>query len=414
MLQPSRSRSITDPAKDAGDLIVRLGLFVLAVGIPCAAVVSRRAIFSLTPIGAVLLLVSALLTQRRAGARQTLASFLSPIAVGLIFLALWSGLSLAWTPWLDAGASRFLRTAGTLLIVALAGVLSPQRTKTPNLYLLPFGVGVAGLAIVAMVIFRHEQLVEQGVSLDDSTLARASVGVLMLAWPSLAALAVRERWIPAGAVGCAAAAAVLAVGSPFAIIGLAAGAAALVLSLVRARTVAFLCAVLVGIIFALAPLLALVAGALVERLPNIPSALAWTPALSSFVRSEGLRLLTGHGLDTASRAAAAGAVPSAIAHSMVFEAWYELGALGALMAGFVSFLAFRDAASAPRPMPSFAVAALVCGLTLSVLELPTAQLWWISLVSVAGLFFAVVKRGRYRTQRPRVSLVSAEPRQPVA
>ena len=409
----SKSRPLDeDPAAQAGELILRLGVFILAVAEPCAAVVSRRAIFSLAPIGAILLVIGAALAPRRAKGGEFWAPFVRPAALALGFLVFWTGLSLTWTPWLASGGERFLRMAGTLLIVALAAGLAPVRWKTSNLYLLPFGVGAAAAATLVLAVYGRAQLLANGVSFDDSTLARSSVGVILLAWPALAALAVRERWIPAVALACLTAAAAVAVGSPYALAALAAGSIVFLLSLSRPKPAARALGGLFGLLFLLGPLLALGAGAVVAHIGRPPALLAPLPEWGTFVMSEGLRLVTGHGLDTAARAAAAGLAPSEAARSVIFEIWYELGVVGAVTAAVLTVATFRLAATAPQPIASFLLAALTCGLTLAVSTLPTSQLWWVTLASLSALFFGLALRGRYRTERPRVSLVSVGASQP--
>ena len=415
-MPPQTSRhTADDPAVQAGELIVRVGMFILAVAEPCAAALSRRAVFSLTPIGAVLLIIGGSLAPRRASG-ELLKPWLTPAALALIFFVFWSGLSLIWTPWLASGGERFLRLAGTLLIFGLAADLAPTRSKTSNLYLLPFGVGVAAAATVALAILSRAQLVADGVNFDDSTLARASVSVAMLAWPALAALAVRGRRLPAIALACLAAAAVIAVGSLPAIAAWAAGALAFALSAARPRPIGAALAVLFALAFLLAPLLALAGGFVVAHLHHPPAFLETFPGWEGLVRSQGIRLVTGHGLDTAARAAAAGAAPGSASRSLLFETWYELGVVGAVTAAFLAAAAFFAAARAPQPIAPFLLAAMTCGLTLAVTALATAQLWWVTLASLTALFFGTAISGRYRTERPRVALVNAEAsrRQPVA
>lgn len=406
---PSR---LEDPAAQAGQLIVRLGVFVLAVATPCAAVVSRRAIFSLMPVGAVLILIGATLTPLRPSGRRLLTPFLTPTSLAAVFLASWTGLTLAWTPWLFTGGERYFKTIGTFLLAAVAARLMPARTKTSNLYLLPIGVAAAAVATLATAFLGPASLLPAGTDLEGSTLARSSIGLVMLVWPALAALAVRERWISAGVVAATVAAAAIAVWTPLALMALAAGALVFSASASTPRPVGRILAVFFGLLFVLAPLLALAGGAMLEHVASMPQFFAPVSVWADLVKSEGLRLVTGHGIDAASRGIGAGILPAGAPHSILFEVWYELGVVGALAAGVLTFSAFLSAAQAPHPVAPFLLAALTCGLTIAVAGLSTAQLWWITLVSVVGLCFSAVRKGQYRTQRPRI--VSAEQSQPVA
>ena len=50
-----------DPAAAAAGLILRLGIAILALAVPCGAVISRRLLFVLMPVGAALMLIGGLL-----------------------------------------------------------------------------------------------------------------------------------------------------------------------------------------------------------------------------------------------------------------------------------------------------------------------------------------------------------------
>ena len=59
-------RRFADPAQEAAGLLIRLGVAVLAIGVPCGAIFSRRLIFSMVPVGAALVLLGVVLSPRRA------------------------------------------------------------------------------------------------------------------------------------------------------------------------------------------------------------------------------------------------------------------------------------------------------------------------------------------------------------
>ncbi|HUZ68040.1 MAG TPA: hypothetical protein VMU56_10300 [Beijerinckiaceae bacterium] len=410
----SSQPQLEDPAVQAGQLIVRLGMFVLAVATPCAAIVSRRALFSLMPIGAVLILIGAALTPARPVGRRLLASFLTPAGLAAVFLAGWTGLSLAWTPWLIPGGERFFKTIGTFLLAAAAASLLPPRARTSNLNLLPIGVTIAALATIAVAFLGPSWLVAPGANLEGSTLARSAVDLVMLVWPALAALAVRDRWASAGAVAGIAAIAAIAVWTPVALAAMAAGALVFAVSASSPRPIGRVLAIVFGLLFVLAPLLALGGAAVIGRMANAPPVVAPITLWAALVKSDGLRLVTGHGVDAASRGIAAGFLPAGSPRSILFEVWYDLGVIGALAAAALVASAFLSAAQAAQPLAPFLLAALTCGLVIAVAGLSTAQLWWTTLISVVALCFSVVRKGQYRTQRPRVSLLSDERSRPAA
>ena len=138
-------RRFADPAQEAAGLLIRLGVAVLAIGVPCGAIFSRRLIFSMVPVGAALVLLGVVLSPRRADLTRLRELMATPTALTAFFLLGWVGLTLIWTPFGHLAAERYFKTAGTLLLAALAAACLPGHTKTSNLYLLPLGLGVAAL-----------------------------------------------------------------------------------------------------------------------------------------------------------------------------------------------------------------------------------------------------------------------------
>jgi CHASE2 domain-containing sensor protein len=128
--------------------------------------------------------------------------------------------------------------------------------------------------------------------------------------------------------------------------------------------------------------------------------------------AEGLRLLTGHGYDTVARGFQIGYLPSAMPRSAIFEIWYELGIIGAASLAAVVFLAFHATAQLPKPLTGFLQGALVCGSVIGLSGLVTAQIWWITILSVVGILFALVAKGQYRTERPSAKNISANALRP--
>ena len=118
------------------------------------------------------------------------------------------------------------------------------------------------------------------------------------------------------------------------------------------------------------------------------------------VLSDPIRLLTGHGLDLATRAAMLGYLPPEIARSLCFELWYDLGIVGVGAAAVLIYGGFAAAGRTSLAVAPFLIAEIVSGLTLALWGLDTTELWWVTLLSVAGIAFAAVIRGQYRTDRP--------------
>lgn len=401
MTVPSPARQIDDPARQAAGLLIRLGVAVMAIGVPCGAVVSRRLIFSVMPVGAVLILLGVLLDPKRANLADLREAVFSPLGLTALFLLFWTGLSLVWTPFPALAGERYLKTAGTALLAAATAASLPQHTKTSNLYLLPVGLAAAAVATFVVALLAPAP---PAADLESSTIDRASLTLIMLMWPALAALAVRERWASAGALAVAVAVAAITVWTPVALAALALGAVTFALATSAPQRVGFILGLIFAVTILVAPLVPLALGPLTTGTGVISSGLR---AGAQIVSSEGLRMVAGHGFDTALRSIGIGYLPAATPRSVLFEIWYELGIVGATAAAALGFMVFRAAGMAARTTAPFLLAVLVCGLTIALSGLVTAQLWWVTLLTVAGVHFAMVVKGMYRSVRPAAQMLSA-------
>ena len=116
-----------------------------------------------------------------------------------------------------------------------------------------------------------------------------------------------------------------------------------------------------------------------------------------------MRLITGHGFDTSVRAAAVGFLPAQAPRGILFEVWYELGLLGAASVAALAWSAFRNAGEAAPAIAPFLLAALSCAFTIAVAGLSVSQLWWVTLLAVVAVCFAIVLRGHHRGERSVVT-----------
>ena len=396
------SRSFNDPAQQAAALLIRLGVAVLAIGAPSGSLMSRRLIFTVMPVGAALILLGVLLDPRRAHMQRLSSAISSPLCLMTFFLMGWGLLSLVWTPFTAIAGERFFKTAGTLLFAMATAAALPAHSKTSNLYLLPIGLGIGALATLIIAVMAPPAVVQD---IETSTLDRVSLTLCMMLWPAVAALAVRDRWMSVGLLAVAVAVAIIAVWMPTALGALAAGA--IIFSLCNSsqmkigRGIGMAFAILIllapAIPFALAPLM---------RSSTSAFALAMQTAEALF-STEGLRLLAGHGYDTVARGFQMGYLPLSMPRSVIFEVWYELGIIGAVSLAVLVYLAFHVTAKLPKPLTGFMQGALVCGSVIALSGLVTAQIWWITILSVVGILFALVAKGQYRTERPSAKSISA-------
>lgn len=395
----SASRRFDEPASEAALFLSRIGLAILFIAAPLAAVATRRLVFVLMPMGAALLLLSALIApQREAWRRDGLREMLTTsTALAALFLAFWAILSLVWTPFPAEAGERFLKSLGTALLVAVTAAWLPERTRTSNLYLLPIGVGLAALGTLAAALLGPLSL--RGPSVETSTLDRAVIGQVVLVWSGLAALAVRERWGMAAALATAVVAAAIAVWTPLALVALIVGALTFAVAVGAPERAGRVIGAGAAAAFLLAPLAAWAARGAFDAQGPVAAFVAW----GGLIANEPARLVTGHGLGTAARMAYAAVAPNA-PRSLLFETWYELGVIGAAGAAAVCWFAFTAAGRATPALAPFLLSALTAGLGVTLLGLSTTQLWWLTTLGVAALSFALAARGQYRTRRPLARL----------
>ena len=394
------SRQTETPAADAAKLLIRLGLAILMVALPCVGVAVRGAIYVLMPIGAVLILLGSVVGEPEHGARHLRTALFSPAGMTALFLTFWAGLSLLWTPFPIEASQRFAQIVGTTFLVALVAAYLPTRTKAFDLYLLPAGAALSAIAMLFLA-WRGPEWFSGASEFDDSLFQRSMITLIVLVWPALGALSLKEHWILAAVLAVLAAAVAL---TGFAQIGLAAmGAAAFAFAL--AMPEAGRLARRLGLFFAglvlLAPALPLIYGAILslthhEPGPASQSMLVWR----DLVASEWPRLLTGHGFDTANRGVSLGYLPEMTPRSLLFVIWYDLGVIGAAAFAFLIARIFMLASRIPPAVAPAALAGIVAVITHSIFGVAVAQIRWVTLIDCAVIAFVVLIKGIYRTQRP--------------
>jgi hypothetical protein len=389
-----------DPAADAAGLLVRIALAILAVGMPIAAILSRRAVYSLMPVGNVLILAAALVSPNPGTLVRLRHAVLSPVGLAALFLLAWGALSLLWTPFPGPAAEQLFKVAGTVALVTLAGASLPEKTRVANLYLLP--VGLSAATILAIVVALRLQLFSVAVNDSESlTLDRAAITLVVFLWPTLAALAARQRFIWGGALALATALALILFWTPVALAALVTGAMTVAISMSQPRQASQILAVASAAIIVFAPLVALAVAVEIGDQAGIfePSAI-W----GTIVKTELPRLVTGHGLDTAVRGVSEGYLPPQAPRGLLFECWYELGIVGALATASVAATSFLSAGRSHPGGASFLLAGLVSTLTIAIWSENTGQTWWVSLLGSLAIAFVCVVRGQYRTNRPAATM----------
>jgi hypothetical protein len=405
----SQSQPSGDPATMSGQILLGIGMGLFAIAIPCAAVVSRRSLFVLMPVAALLIIIGSLLLPGSADQllRHLRSALTRPLVLIPLLLLIWAGLSFIWTPFPAQAIERYLKTTGTVLVAAIAMACLPARMKPSYANLLPIGVAVAALATAAVSLM-WLNAPQPPESDGGDTLRRAVAGLVVLLWPALAVLALRERLAAAGLLGAAVAGAALLVRAPISLSALiiaiaifSAGYAA------PARTAKAIGAALAGLMVG-APLLVLALDPLVARMDPV-GLFGMFHLWADIVKSEGVKLVTGHGFDTAGRALAAGLLPAGAPRGILFEIWYELGLVGAVATALLMWSAFTGAARMGRATGSFVMAGMAAVLTISIVGVSISQLWWTTQLAGVALAFATAARTQTRAETTRAPAFNQRP-----
>ncbi|SFI73022.1 hypothetical protein SAMN05216304_103320 [Bosea sp. OK403] len=386
-----------DPAVDAAVLLRRIGFATLALALPLASLVSRRAAVVLVPIGVVLLVISSLVEEPGWFTGTLKRALLSRPGMILVGLVAWSVLSLIWSPYTSSATEK----AGNLVLAVTLGFCGtsalPERMRASNLNLAALGTGLAAifaLALIVVAALRRSDTeigsVERGISV-----------VLIMAWPALAWLLSRARGL--SALGLALVVGLLALtrfedGEAVAMI---CGAVAFgAVSANREKAVPIIAA-LIGGVMLLAPILPFLLIPIVSRFPESTSDFVQALGIwADVVGREPVQLITGHGLDTVLRGRVTGALPTTTPTTLLFETWYELGIVGAAAAATCLYFAIRAARHMPVALAAGGVAAYTTAFALTALGFATLQPWWLMTLAAVVLLFAAIARGQYRTERP--------------
>ncbi|WP_336488188.1 peptide ABC transporter permease [Methylobacterium nigriterrae] len=399
------SNPTVDPALDAAALLRRVGFFGLFVIVPVVAQVARRATVVLAPIAVILLILASAIDNRQRPLRPAAARLLTaPAFLAGMLVILWSALSLIWTPFPGPATERLLNLVATILLT-LAGYLAlPDRMRSANLYLLPLGVTAA--AIVAIMIGLFGDTLMRGGTEEDNALDRGLTLLALLAWPAVAWLRSRHRDREALATGLVVAAALVVSPNSTQIVALAIGALAFALTSLRPGLGVAATACLSAALLALAPLLPFVArpiGAAVlgPVSPGVLSLKAW----QKVVTTEPVRLVTGHGFETALRGRFVGLLPTNAPTTMLFEFWYELGIVGAFAAAFALYASIRRSGRDVPALVPGAMAAFATAFTIACVGVGLTVMWWLTTLAITILVFVSIERGQFRSRRPKVSLL---------
>ena len=397
-----------DPARDAARLLGWSGITILMVGAPLVGVVSRRALFVLLPVGAGVLLAALLITLSREGLGSLRGALRQPIALAALGLLGWMGLSLVWTPYPGVAVPHY---AATIVIAALATLVVaylPERRARPALYLLPAGVAVTSLSTLAMAFLGPDSF-RGGSEFDSSLLEHSVLTIVVLVWPALGALAAFGRWVLAILLAILVADVVMVAQAPLAMAAFMLGAVAFAATGDAPRRVAVVIAAIFCALVAVAPAVPFVLAPLAAHVPMVGwSTIAAMQDWRSLVAADPMRLITGHGLDLARFGAAIGYLPAHTPRSILFEIWYDLGIVGAVAFATAFSLGLLAAAEAASFVAPALLAGLVATLSIALLGVATAELWFVTLGSLQAIAFGLLARSS-RGARPAAATLGSLP-----
>ena len=393
-----------DPATDAARLLGWLGFAILMVGAPLAGLVSRRAFFILLPIGTGLLLSAAFVSASGAGRGTLRGALRHPIGRAALFLFAWGGLSLLWTPVPRAAAPLFIDLVVTALLSVLLIAYVPERRPHPILLLLPCGIAVTALATLGLALFGPASF-RGGTEFDPSLLERSVITLTVLVWPALGALVVFERPRLAAALAITVALAVSVSRAPIAMAVFALGAVTFAQAMRGAGPVARRAAVALAALVIVAPLLPFVLAPLAGALSPVGrSTVAAMGDWRAVVIADGVRLLTGHGLDTARRGVVVGVLPGHAPRTILFALWYELGVLGAGAFASVFTLGLLAAGRTNRSVAPAVLGGMVAVLAITVFGVATEQSWFATLAGLQAVALGLLCRWSRASMRPHATL----------
>lgn len=398
-----RAHPTSDVAVDAAGLLRRVGFLLLVVAAPLFALVSRRAVVIAVPIGMALMLIATLIeTDGREPALRTRRALVSLSGALALFILFWAALSLLWTPFPSEAMDRLTNLCGIGLLGLLAVASVPERMRASNLYLLPVGAILVALFAIGTGLRAGFTPLARLPDIDQSLLERGLLLLVLLSPSGMSWLVSRDRLISAFVLVAVVTAALIVGQAHASLAALAIGAVVFAVATVAPRIARGVCLVLIPGLVLVAPAVPFVLRYLAKLAlgplhPRLETVRIWGRVVSD----DPLRLVTGHGLETALRARLAGLVPTQAPSGLLFEVWFELGFLGAIA---LAWLLARAVMACGRLHPNAAPGALMtltAGFSLAVLGQGATQAWWLMGLAVAALTVVAVDHGQYRTTRPR-------------
>lgn len=397
------SGAMIDPAANAAAVLLRLGFAIFALVIPSAALMSRWVIVVLVPIGAVLIILAALLRSDPARlSERSFALLATPSGLASLMLAIWAAASIAWTPIPGEAIEKLSKTLGVVILGFFAVIALPPRMRATNLHLITIGVALgATLILVGSVSALAEKPL---LRFPAATPERVTVLLTVLGWVGAAWMIIKNRNKLALALIVLVIAAIVLGPTRAALTPLVVSLVALSIAWNNperaGRLIGFGFA---GFILALPLLTGLGA------LAGVPGMDRWW----AMILADPLRIITGRGFDAGNAARAVGIFAGDQPVSLVSDLWFDLGILGAGLFALAIASIFQLSGRLGYELAPAAIAAISAAVTFAILDRAATQTWWFNGLAVFAIVLMSVERGRYRTVRPRAMLKSMA-REPAA
>jgi hypothetical protein len=409
-------RDRLDPAADAAAILLRVGFAIFALVVPSATLMSRWVIVVLVPIGAILIILAAILRGDFWRLRQALAGFFaSPVGFLAVCLMVWTLMSLIWTPAPLEAADRVFKSSGVLALGVLAAFALPERMRASDLHLVTIGVALGAFLILLSLVlafFGNSILI-----IPAATPGRVAVLLTVLVWAAAAWLLIKNSKPIAGALVVGVLAVAMFGPAREALIPMLASLLVFGLARFDQHKTGLALAVLIGLAVLGGPILAGLAYGLASGFDlSQQSILARIAQYWAILADDPLHIITGRGFDAAYFARAAGFIPASAPVGLLADIWFDLGLLGAVGLAGLMVMACLAARRMEAELAPATLAGLIAAFTFAVIDRGATQTWWLNGLAVMGIVLAGVARGRYRTLRPKAHLLNPaeERRRPAA
>ncbi len=395
-----------DDAADASAFLSRMGYVLLALAAPAGVVLHPIAIFVVFPIGVALLCFGALLDPPADHGQRVIAALMSPIAWLAIAALAWATLSMLWTPFPVAAGQHLLKLGGWGLAILLALCAPREHARATDLYLFPIGLVMLMATMLAVWLASR-----RGAPIDPSRILDGGTVLAVMLFPAMGGLAARGRNGFARLLLILAFVFAFAFGSTPVVIALFVGFTALSFALSDRERTAKDFGWAAAALILLAPGLSVAAEAVARwimrvKLPTLPPPYSSLAEATTIVTRDTFRLITGHGFETVARGVHYGHLPPQTPHSLLFQLWYELGIVGALIAATAAWFGFRAIGAVPPRLAPYLTAMLACNLTLAILCCDLSDMTWFTALAISIIAADVAARSQYRTTRPSAATLA--------